>query len=85
MLRKEQQGRRSHVYRSDSIALRVLRNTLRSDRSRYTGHRVAWHDRGIFPRASLILVCIVLYDSAQKSTQKISSSYYAFLFSPDQD
>jgi hypothetical protein len=36
--------------------------------------RVAWHERGTFPRASLILVCIVRYDSAQKSTQKISSN-----------
>jgi hypothetical protein len=36
-----------------------------------------------FPRASLILVCIARYDSAQKSTQKVNSSYYAFLFSPE--
>lgn len=35
--------------------------------------------------ASLILVCIVRHDSTQKSAQKVRSSYYAFLFSPDQD
>jgi len=71
--------------RASTIALGVMRNTLRSDRSRYAGHRVAWHDRVTFPPPSLFLVSIVRHDSAQKSTQKISSSYYPFLFSPDQD